>query len=273
MDSTYSRQILPRNIHPQQQPDSSADPLAILPHNRWVLLNSPLKPHGLFEVPTKYCDTCNVWRPPRCHHCRICDNCIETQDHHCVWLNNCVGRRNYRYFYCFVASGTLLGIYLFGASIGHVTAWADQHDASISDSIDNNRVPFAMFLYGLLAFVYPLALWGYHAFLIFRGQTTHEFLNANRYQQDKHRPFRQKTWWRNFVVVLFRPRPPTYLHFKDRYEEGDQRFGERKGHRTTPMAKEQQGGGVVEMKQFKQVSPAAHSFQGPRSRVVDATPR
>ncbi|KAI7159521.1 hypothetical protein KC324_g13597, partial [Hortaea werneckii] len=42
------------------------------------------------EVPTKYCKSCTIWRPPRAHHCRICDACLETQDHHCVWLNNCV---------------------------------------------------------------------------------------------------------------------------------------------------------------------------------------
>jgi len=72
------------------------------------------------EVPVKHCRTCNIWRPPRAHHCRLCDNCIETHDHHCVWLNNCVGKRNYRYFFAFVSTATLLAAYLIATSLAQV---------------------------------------------------------------------------------------------------------------------------------------------------------
>jgi len=250
--------------------DPAEDPLIVGPPTTdWVMVRSATAQHGAFEVPTKFCKSCNIWRPPRCHHCRICDNCVETQDHHCLWLNNCVGRRNYRYFFTFISSGTLLGIYLLGASAGHVWAWRNQNSTTSAHAINANRVPFAMFIFGLLAFMYPASLWGYHTFLIARGQSTREYLNSNKFaKQDRHRPFNQKPWWKNFIVVLARPRPPTFLIFKDKFVEGDQRFGERRGHRTSPLSGKQQGGVEMQMQRMNgnehaQQNGHERGFQGP----------
>ena len=46
----------------------------------------------------RYCDTCNIMRPPRASHCRDCDCCITDFDHHCALVNNCIGVRNMRSF-------------------------------------------------------------------------------------------------------------------------------------------------------------------------------
>jgi palmitoyltransferase ZDHHC9/14/18 len=102
-----------------------------------------------------------------------------------------------------------------------------------------------MFIYGILAFPYVLSLTGYHVFLMARAETTREYLNSHKFlKKDRHRPFTQGSIWKNWLAVLCRPRAPTYLHFKQKYEEGDQRFGERRGKRTAPLAEEQQGGGM-----------------------------
>ena len=80
--------------------------------------------------------------------------------------------------------------------------------------------------------------------LIARGETTREYLNSHKFlKNDRHRPFTQVSAFKNWVVVLLRPRPPTYLRFKQKYEEGDQRFGTRRvKKRALPIAEQQIAG-------------------------------
>ncbi|EME86488.1 uncharacterized protein MYCFIDRAFT_214265 [Pseudocercospora fijiensis CIRAD86] len=240
--------ILPRNMHPHPPNPEEKDPLAVGPATtEWVMVktfpSSRQQPHleamaedgdaagatTAMEVPTKYCKSCNIWRPPRTHHCRVCDACIETQDHHCVWLNNCVGRRNYRYFFAYVGFSSLMALMLIAFALTHIAVYANQSGISFGKSLTGRteeRVAFAMFIYAVLALPYPGSLFGYHLFLIARGETTREYLNSHKFmQKDRHRPFSQSSILSNWAVVLFRPRPPSYMGFKKSYDDGDQRLG------------------------------------------------
>lgn len=65
------------------------------------------------------CKKCDSPKPPRTHHCSICNKCILKMDHHCPWLNNCVGFYNHRYFFLYMVYMTLGSLFLitFGANI------------------------------------------------------------------------------------------------------------------------------------------------------------
>jgi palmitoyltransferase ZDHHC9/14/18 len=222
------------------------------------------------EVPIKFCKSCNIWRPPRAHHCRICDSCIETQDHHCVWLNNCVGRRNYRYFLAFVASGTFLGLFLLAASLTHILVWMKRNNSDFGHALNVWRVPAAMCVYSFLILTYPMSLWGYHLFLMGRGETTREYLNSHKFQKkDRHRPFSQHSIFANWSSVFTRPRPPTYMRFRHRYEEGDQRLGERRSRmaKQPKQPKQREKKGDMEMGEIKSgtANSNAGDFTGQRT--------
>jgi len=90
--------IVPRNA---SRPDNCRlDHVRSTPVPRYLRINDRC-------VKQKYCQTCNIYRPPRSKHCQFCDNCVLRFDHHCTWLGNCVGLNNYRYYTTLIYTASL----------------------------------------------------------------------------------------------------------------------------------------------------------------------
>ncbi|CAI5976152.1 unnamed protein product, partial [Closterium sp. NIES-65] len=175
--------IVPRNLVPPQ-PDEEAGEQAAggapkkLPRAKEVVVNG-------HTVKVKYCDTCLLYRPPRCSHCSICDNCIEKFDHHCPWVGQCIGRRNYPFFFLFVTTTTLLCIFVFTLSAFYIKLLVDNsypgasgQSISLLEALGKGYMAAVLMVYTFIMVWFVGGLTGFHSFLISRNQLGKEYLAA-----------------------------------------------------------------------------------------------
>jgi len=130
----------------------------------------------------KYCTTCNIYRPPRCTHCSVCENCIERFDHHCPWLGNCIGKRNYWLFFSFVSSTGALNVSVLATAVGHLAVLTQDFkelrglgggDAFV-ESMREEPISVALAVYSAAIVWFTVGLCLYHTYLICTNQTTYE---------------------------------------------------------------------------------------------------
>ncbi|CAI5493326.1 unnamed protein product [Closterium sp. Naga37s-1] len=208
--------IVPRNLVPPQ-PDEEAGEQAAggapkkLPRAKEVVVNG-------HTVKVKYCDTCLLYRPPRCSHCSICDNCIEKFDHHCPWVGQCIGRRNYPFFFLFVTTTTLLCVFVFTLSAFYIKLLVDnsypgasRQSISLLEALGKGYMAAVLMVYTFIMVWFVGGLTGFHSFLISRNQTTYENFRA-RYEK-KANPY-NRGCLHNWRSVLCSPIPPSRHNFR-----------------------------------------------------------
>ncbi|XP_076148348.1 palmitoyltransferase ZDHHC9 [Alosa pseudoharengus] len=161
-------------------------------------------------VKLKYCYTCKIFRPPRASHCSICDNCVDRFDHHCPWVGNCVGKRNYRYFYLFTLSLSLLTIYIFAFDIVHVVLRSvDSGFVNTLKETPGTVLEVVVCFFTLWSVV---GLTGFHTYLISLNQTTNEDIKGSWSGKNRvQNPYSHKNIIKNCCEVLCGPPYPSVL--------------------------------------------------------------
>lgn len=130
----------------------------------------------------KYCKTCNIYRPPRCTHCSVCENCVERFDHHCPWLGNCIGKRNYRLFYGFVSTTGALNILVLATAVAQLAIRASEIGEELQigagdafgQALLREAMAAVLSIYALGIVWFTFGLCAYHNWLVCTNQTTYE---------------------------------------------------------------------------------------------------
>jgi palmitoyltransferase ZDHHC9/14/18 len=165
------------------------------------------------KIKLKWCVTCNVWRPPRASHCGLCNNCYETFDHHCPAVGNCVARRNYRYFYLFLTTVGITGVYMMACNVTVIVLASKQ--MGFGDALKTYPGSVIEFCVSGLAVISVSGLSCMHTWLIARMETTNEDIkgtfNPRRQGRDVQNPYRGRNCCLNFVAVICGPFPPSLI--------------------------------------------------------------
>jgi hypothetical protein len=139
--------------------------------DRWCFIENSVRekfpPNTMGLCEWRYCFPCTSFRPPRAHHCSVCNACVLRMDHHCPWVGNCVGHKNHKLFWNFLLNSTLGCLF--------VSVHMIYSAVYISFDKFEKEPLFLITMIAASALVFSLSgLLGYHTYLIVNNLSTLE---------------------------------------------------------------------------------------------------
>jgi len=156
----------------------------------------------------RYCKDDKLYKPDRCHHCSVCQECVLRMDHHCPWISNCVGFGNYKFFMLVLFYGVLCTAFLLGAMLPRLI--------NVFDPITSNKnfvqydLPIGIaYTACAITFVALCVFFCFHLWLTLNAMTTieyrekrnHEDADVRRRFEVAHTKF-DKGYYNNFTDVF-----------------------------------------------------------------------
>uniref|UniRef100_A0A7N0RE10 S-acyltransferase n=1 Tax=Kalanchoe fedtschenkoi TaxID=63787 RepID=A0A7N0RE10_KALFE len=181
--------IIPRNSRPPEPDDDTSNlstdwtgyhNIPSLPLIKDVMVNGMV-------VKVKYCPTCMLYRPPRCSHCTLCNNCVERFDHHCPWVGQCIGKLNYRFFLQFVSLTSILCLYVLAFCCVNIHKIMNRHRLNLWGALLKSPASGILILYTFVAGWFVGGLTTFHLYLVLTNQTTYE--NFRYHYKRKMNPY------------------------------------------------------------------------------------
>lgn len=162
------------------------------------------------------CSTCEVKKPARSKHCRICGHCVRRFDHHCAWLNQDVGEGNLVWFHAFLVWHVLLSWTYAGLSSLVLLSWIEHEglwDAQFMSAdgkrtnatgyvvamytVANHPAICALIVFALIVGVMLFVFWLSHLASAWRSQTSNEKFKSQDYRDFLQFEFRRQLRERN----------------------------------------------------------------------------
>ncbi|KAL7412425.1 DHHC palmitoyltransferase-domain-containing protein [Mrakia frigida] len=123
------------------------------------------------EVHGRWCGFCEIVKPERSHHCRMCGTCVLNMDHHCPWVGTCVGARNHKFFLVFVIYSTFFSVY--SLIISAISLRGSEYDPMI----------ISIIVLSVLFTAFTASMTWTHAFLILVNMSTIETLRVASFRE------------------------------------------------------------------------------------------